>query len=360
MVSSYRPPLLRRARLAATALRRDLPGTLGFASLTVGAALLSFYLAMALDLSHELWAPFTVMIVSLPKLNHAAMRYIYRLFGTIMGGIVGVVFIALFVQRPLGLDAAMAVWAAACGYAGTTQRQQQTYAFALAWITTAVIVADSIEAPNSVLLVALDRVLENLLGIACVAAVAIVFQGHQASKAPVFLPPMPAPQKIEPLWNALRASAAVFAAGLFWYFTKWQNGPYFILVAGSAPLLFATLPAKLPAAFGMIRGFSFGILCGIPVHFLLLTQSGGFTEAAFMLAPFFFLGAIGVADMRTMGMATGYNIAFLLSVYPSNLMSYNLEMTLNMCLAILLGAAVTLSSFLIFKPLQTNMVRAKP
>lgn len=346
----------RRARLAVADLKRDLPGILLFALLTVGAALFSFYLAMALNLDHELWAPFTVMIVSLPKLNNAAMRYIYRLFGTVMGGIAGVVFIALFAQRPLALDAAMAIWAAACGFVGSSQRQQQTYAFALAWITTAVIVADSVADPGGVLVVSLDRVLENFIGIACVAAVAIFFQGHRASKAPIFLPPAQPVHRVEALWNGLRAGAAVLAAGLFWYVSKWQSGPYFVLVAGSAPLLFATLPGslKLAAGFGMIRGFSLGVLLGIPVHFLLLTQTGGFWGAALVLAPFFLLGAIGVADMRTMGPATGYNIAFLLSVYPSNLMSYNLEMTLNLSLSILLGAVVTLSSFLVFKPLSLS------
>ena len=348
----------RRLSLAGSDLKRDLPGTLGFSLLTVVAALLSFYLAMALNLDHELWAPFTVMIVSLPKLNQAAMRYIYRLFGTVVGGIMGVVLIALFAQRPLALDVSMAVWAAACGFAGTSQRQQQTYAFALAWITTAIIVADAVVSPGGVLVVALDRVLENFLGIACVAGVAIFFQGHRASQSPIFLPPMPPLRRGEALWNALRAGSAVLVAGLFWYVSKWQSGPYFVLVAGSAPLLFATLPAKLLAAFGMIRGFSLGILLGIPVHFLLLTQSGGFVEAALMLAPFFFLGAIGVSDMRTMGMATGYNIAFLLSVYPSNLMSYDLEQTLNMSLAILLGATVTLSSFLVFKPFRSAVMPA--
>lgn len=345
-------PLRDRLQLAVSDLKRDLPGVLGFSALTVVAALTSFYLAMRLNLDHELWAPFTVMIIGMPKLNHAAMRYIYRLFGTVVGGIAGVVFIALFAQRPLALDVSMAIWAAACGFAGTTQRQQQTYAFALAWITTAIIVADSVVDPNGVLVVSLDRVLENFLGIACVAVLAVLFQGHKASKSPIFLPPMPKVQKGEALWNGLRAGTVVFAAGFFWYFSKWESGPYFVLVAGSAPLLFATLPAqlKLAAGFGMIRGFSLGVLLGVPVHFLLLNQAGGFFEAALVLAPFFFLGAIGFADMRTMGMATGYNIAFLLSVYPSNIMGYNLEQTLNLSLAILLGAVMTLSSFLVFKP----------
>lgn len=341
-------------------LKRDLPSMMAFALFTTCAALFSLYLAMALNLDHELWAPFTVMIVSLPNLNHAAMRYIYRLFGTIVGGIAGVVFIALFAQRPLALDGAMALWAAACGYVGTTQRQNQTYAFALAWITTAIIIADSIAAPNSALTVSLDRVLENFVGIACVAAVAIFIQGHKAANKPIFLPNLPPSPKGEAYINALRAGLAALSAGLFWYFTKWSSGPYFVLVAGSAPLLFATLPAKLPAAFGMLRGFSLGIIVGIPTHFLLLTQNGGFAEAALLLAPFFFLGAIGVADMRTMGMATGYNIAFLLSVYPSNLMSYNLEQTLNMSLSILLGAVLTLSSFLVVKPRTASVPVVTP
>lgn len=350
MLSAGASLLWRRLSLAGSDLKRDLPGTLGFSLMTVTAALLSLYLAMALNLDHELWAPFTVMIVSSPTLNHAAMRYIYRLFGTVVGGIVGIVFVALLAQRPLALDVALAFWAAACACVGTSQRQQQTYAFALAWITTAIICADSYAAPNGVLVVALDRVLENFLGIACLAVVAVLFQGHSASRAPIFLPPMPPLPKGEAFWNGLRAGAATLAAGLFWYFTQWENGPYFVLVAGAAPVLFAALPAKLPAAFGALRGYALGLLCGIPVHFFLLSQAGGFFEAALILAPFLFLGAIGVADIRSMGPAIGYSIAFLLMVYPSNIMSYDLERTLNMALAILLGALVTFSSFLIFKP----------
>lgn len=355
MASTGTSLLWQRLSLAGADLKRDLPSMLGFASMTAAAALVSLYLAMAMNLDHELWAPFTVMIVSSPALNHAAMRYIYRLFGTVVGGVVGIFFMALLAQRPLALDAALALWAAACAYAGTSQRQQQTYAFALAWITTAIIAADSYADPNGVLVVALDRVLENFLGIACVAAVAIFFQGHKASKAPIFLPPMPPSPKGEALWNGLRAGTAVFAAGLFWYCTRWENGPYFVLVAGAAPVLFATLPAKLPAAFGALRGYALGLICGIPAHFLLFSQASGFTEAALMLAPFLFLGAIGVADIRSMGTAIGYNIAFLLMVYPSNIMSYDLERTLNMAFAIMLGALVTFSSFLIFKPLARTM-----
>lgn len=338
--------------LARADLKRDLPGLLVFALFTTFAALFSLYLAMALNLDHELWAPFTVMIVSLPNLSHAAMRYIYRLFGTIVGGIVGVVFIGLFAQRPVALDVSMAFWAAACGFAATTQRQHQTYAFALAWVTTAIIVADSVAQPNGALVVALDRVLENFLGIACVAAVAIFVQGQKFAHKPIFLPDLPPPPKGEAYLNALRAGLSALSAGLFWYFTKWSSGPYFVLVAGSAPLLFAALPAKLTAAFGALRGFSLGIIMGVPVHFLLLTQNGGFWECSLLLAPFLFLGAVGVADMRTMGVAIGYNIAFLLSVYPSNIMAYNLSMTLNLSVAILLGSVVALSSFLIVKPLE--------
>lgn len=355
MVAVGMPSPKNRLGLAISDLKRDLPGTLGFAALTVVAALASLYLALSLNLDHELWAPFTVMIVSSPSLNHAAMRYIYRLFGTIVGGVVGIAFMALLAQRPLALDVALAFWAAACAYVGTSQRQQQTYAFALAWITTAIIVADSYADPNGVLLVSLDRVLENFLGIACLAAVAVFFQGHKASAAPIFLPPMPPSPKGEALWNGARAGGAVLAAGLFWYFSEWENGPYFVLVAGAAPVLFATLPAKLTAAFGVLRGYALGLLCGVPAHFLLFSQASGFVENALLLTPFLFLGAIGVADIRSMGTAIGYSIAFLLMVYPANIMSYNLDQTLNMALAILSGAFVTFSSFLVFKPFVRQM-----
>ncbi|MDA8252174.1 MAG: FUSC family protein, partial [Rhodospirillales bacterium] len=146
---------------------RDLPSDAAFALRTSAASLLALYLAMSLHLDTPRWAAWTVLTVSVPSLDHAFVKSFYRMIGTIMGAAAGIVIVALFAQRPLAFDLAMALWAGACAFVGTRVRQYQTYALALTWLTTGIVSYGSVADPNGAFIVAANLTAQVALGILC-------------------------------------------------------------------------------------------------------------------------------------------------------------------------------------------------
>lgn len=336
-----------------SALLKDLPSDGGFALRTAAAALLALYLAMSLDLDTPRWAAWTVLTVTVPSLDHAFVKSFYRMIGTIVGAGAGVVIVACFAQMPLAFDLAMALWAGACAFVGTKVRQYQTYALALTWLTSGIVSYGSVADPNGAFIVAASRSAEVALGILCAGGAAILFQGHRAQT----LVHAASPVSGQAGRNSLRAILAVMLASAFWYVSQWQDGPFFVLMSGAAALLFAAHPSKVSATLGMLRGFVLGTLLGLFVRFVLFTQGGGFGEEALVLLPFLLLGGIGVADPRTQGPATGYNLAFMLAADPANTMAFDLGPALNEALAMTLGVLVSIGAFLGLVPIRALLHR---
>lgn len=340
-------------RSSAAALTHDLLGDAAFASRTALAALLALYIAMALDLDTPRWAAWTVLTVSMPSPDHALAKSFYRMIGTIIGAGVGILFIAVLAQAPMAFDIAMALWAACCAWVGTKARQYQTYALALTWLTTGIVTYGSIADPTGAFTVAMTRTAEVALGIVCAGVPAVLFAGHRVAGFEHAVSPVAGQARR----NAFRAFLAITLASLFWYVSQWEYGPFFVLMSGAGALLFATHPAKVAATLGMLRGFLLGTLLGLFARFVLLTQGGGFGTEALILLPFLLLGGIGVADPRTQGPATGYNLAFMLSVDPTNRMVFDLGFALNESLAMVLGVLVSLASFLGLVPIRELLHR---
>jgi uncharacterized membrane protein YccC len=340
-------------RDTASALLRDLPADAAFALRTSAAALLALYLAMALHLDTPRWAAWTVLTVSIPSLDHAFVKSAYRMIGTIVGAAAGIVIVALFAQRPLAFDLAMALWAGVCAFVGTRVRQYQTYALALTWLTTGIVSYGSVADPTGVFIVAVSRAAEVALGIVCAGGTAIFFQGHRATTLVHATSPMPGQARR----NGVRAGLAVMLASAFWYVSQWQDGPFFVLMSGAATLLFATHPSKVAATLGLLRGFLLGTLLGLLVRFALFTRSAGFVKEALVLLPFLMLGGVGLADSRTQGPATGYNLAFILAADPANTLSFDLGSALNEAMAMIFGVLVSISAFLSLVPIRAQLHR---
>jgi len=341
-------PGFSQLRASTAALAGDLPRDLAFAVRTAAAAILSLYVAMALDLATPHWAAWTVLTVSLPSIDQAILKSFHRMIGTLVGAIVGVVFIALFAQTPLLFDLAMVLWAALCVYLGTKARQYETYALALTWLTTGIIAYASIADPSSAFTVAITRTAEVTIGVVCAGLATVVFAGHHAHGAAQAESPVPGQAQR----NAIRAALAIGLASLYWYFSEWENGPDFVLMSGAAVTLFAAHPSKLSATLGLLRGFLLGIGLGLFVRFALFTQGDGFATEALVLLPFLVLGGLGVADSRTQGPATGYNLAFMLAADPSNSLDFNLGGALNTDFAMIGGVLVSVAAFLGFIPIR--------
>lgn len=332
---------------------RDLSSDAAFALRTSAAALLALYLAMSLDLDTPRWAAWTVLTVSVPSPDHAFVKSLYRMIGTVVGAAGGIVIVALFAQMPLAFDLAMALWAGACATVGTRVRQYQTYALALTWLTSGIVAYGSLADPNGAFIVAVNRTAEVALGILCAGGAAILFEGHRTRSFAHVASPVPG----QAGRNGLRAVLAVMLASLFWYVSQWDDGPFFVLMSGAAALLFAAHPSKLAATLGMLRGFLLGTALGLFVRFMLFTRGGGFGMEALVLMPFLMLGGLGVADPRTQGPATGYNLAFMLAADPSNTMSFDLGAALGEALAMTLGVLVSIAAFLGLVPIRSLLHR---
>jgi uncharacterized membrane protein YccC len=346
-------PGFTQLRDASAALAGDLPRDLGFAVRTAVAALLALYVAMALDLDTPHWAAWTVLTVSLPSPDQAFAKSFYRMIGTLVGAAMGVVMIALFAQTPLVFDAAMVLWAAVCTYFGTRARQFETYALALTWLTTGIVAYGSIAAPADAFTVAITRTAEVTLGVVCAGLAAALFAGHRAHGIAQADSPVPGQARR----NAMRAALAIGLASVFWYVSQWDNGPDFVLMSGAAVTLFAAHPSKLSATLGLLRGFLLGTGLGLFVRFALFTQGAGFYTEALILLPFLILGGLGVADPRTQGPATGYNLAFMLAADPANVIDFDLGSALNTDVAMIIGVLVSVAMFLGFVPIRDLMRR---
>ena len=154
--------------LAARARSADLR-TAEFSLKCFASAMFAYYIALKIGLQNPYWALTTCYITVSPQpLAGAIMsKAIYRVCGTLLGGIAAVVLLPQFVNAPLALSAALALWLGLCVYLTSLDRTPRSYAFALAGATAGIIAFPSVGSPGNVFNVAILRVQEILIGILC-------------------------------------------------------------------------------------------------------------------------------------------------------------------------------------------------
>ena len=145
-----------------------------FALRTVTAALLTLYLAFIFDLDQPKWAVMAVIIVSHPLGGMALHRSFSQVVGTTIGGSVGVLMMVLFPQAPLSFIVAMALWLGFCAAGGTLLRYTYSQAFILCGSTALVVSFLSVSDPDNSLAIAITRLTETLLAVACVCGVSLL------------------------------------------------------------------------------------------------------------------------------------------------------------------------------------------
>lgn len=167
-------------KLYARLLWRPPRETLLFALRTVAAGLLTLYLAFLFDLEQPKWALMTVVIVSQPLAGMALKRSFAQVVGTFAGAVVAVLIMALFAQQPLPFFVALGLWLALCTAGGTLLRYTDSHAFVLSGFTAVIVAVLSIPDPENTFMLAVVRVTETLLGVACVALVSLLSARPQA------------------------------------------------------------------------------------------------------------------------------------------------------------------------------------
>lgn len=155
-------------------------GVLFFALRTIVAGLLCLYLAFIFDLEQPKWALMTVIIISLPLAGMTLKRSFAQVLGTAAGAAMAVVIMALFPQAPMPFIVCLALWLAFCTAGGTLLRYTDSHAFVLSGFTAVVVAMLAVPEPDGILMLAITRLTETLLAVACVAVVSLLSARPQA------------------------------------------------------------------------------------------------------------------------------------------------------------------------------------
>jgi len=139
------------------------------------AAMLALYIAFSIGLPRPYWAMLTVYITVQPLSGALRSKAVYRVIGTILGGIASVVLVPNLVNEPIVLSVALALWVAVCLYISLLDRTPRSYIFLLAGYSAAIIGFPTVDAPQTIFDTALSRVEEITLGILCAAIVHTIF-----------------------------------------------------------------------------------------------------------------------------------------------------------------------------------------
>jgi len=136
-----------------------------FSAKCFAAAMLAFYIALRIGLPRPYWAITSSYIVAQARAGAVLSKALFRLIGTGLGAFATVVLVPIFVNQPLILSLALAVWLGACLYISLLDRTPRAYIFLLAGFTASIIGFPSVDAPGDIFNTASLRVQEIAVGI---------------------------------------------------------------------------------------------------------------------------------------------------------------------------------------------------
>ncbi len=135
------------------------------------AAMLAYYVALSIGLTRPYWAVTTAYITAQPLAGAVLSKAVFRAGGTILGAAAAVVLVPTFVNEPLVLAFALALWLGLCLYIAQLDRTPRAYTFLLAGYTASIIGFPSVDVPGTIFDTSILRVQEILIGIVAAAFV---------------------------------------------------------------------------------------------------------------------------------------------------------------------------------------------
>jgi uncharacterized membrane protein YccC len=142
-----------------------------FSAKAFAAAMLSVYLSMRIGLPRPFWAMMTAYIVAAPFAGPTRSKGLYRAGGTVLGAVVVTFLVPRLANAPELLSLALALWIGGCLYVSLLDRTPRSYLLMLAGYTAGLIAFPAVNEPGAIFDIALARVEEILLGIACATLV---------------------------------------------------------------------------------------------------------------------------------------------------------------------------------------------
>jgi uncharacterized membrane protein YccC len=122
----------------------------------------------------------TVWASSQPLRGQLLERSFFRMAGTVVGTIAGVLLMIVAGDQPLMLVIGLAVWLGACAGIGNLQRSHVSYGTMLAGYSAAMVALLDSAHPDRVFLLGADRLLTVLTGVLTALAVGLLFTRRQS------------------------------------------------------------------------------------------------------------------------------------------------------------------------------------
>ena len=135
---------------------------------TAAAAVLAYAVTLLLHIEFGYWAVISTVIVMQVYVADSLEMCLYRLSGTVIGAILGVVVILIFPITPTGIGSALFLTIGICSF---LTRYKPKYKMAA--ITVVIVVMTGMNSPN-IIEFGLFRVVEICLGILCATLVSLL------------------------------------------------------------------------------------------------------------------------------------------------------------------------------------------
>jgi uncharacterized membrane protein YccC len=142
-----------------------------FSVKSFAAAMLAVYISMRIGLPRPFWAMMTAYIVSAPFAGPTRSKGMYRAGGTLLGAVAVTFLVPQLANSPELLSLALSLWIGGCLYFSLLDRTPRSYLLMLAGYTAGLIAFPAVGEPGAIFDIALARVEEITLGIACATVI---------------------------------------------------------------------------------------------------------------------------------------------------------------------------------------------
>ncbi|HVI87161.1 MAG TPA: FUSC family protein [Dongiaceae bacterium] len=130
-------------------------------------AMLAMFISFELDLEKPSWAVLTAYIVAQPFAGMVQSKALYRVVGTLAGGVFAVATLGNISSASTLLAIVLALWLGLCVYLSLLDRTARSYSFMLAGYTASIIAFPSVDTPGAIFDTAVARCEEIIIGIIC-------------------------------------------------------------------------------------------------------------------------------------------------------------------------------------------------
>ncbi|KAB8312560.1 FUSC family protein [Erwinia endophytica] len=142
-----------------------------FSLKTCLAAFLALYIALELNLDKPAWALTTVYVSSQLYSAATISKSVFRLMGTLLGGIFIFLIYPETVQSPILFSLCVSLWVSVCLYLSLLDRTPKSYVFMLAGYSAAIMGFPGVTMPLSITETVISRIEEITLGVTCSSVV---------------------------------------------------------------------------------------------------------------------------------------------------------------------------------------------